>query len=104
MARRDTAARRYAEAAFEMGRADGSLDRWERDLVALRDALADRELGAVAQHPGVSFEVKERILRGAVRGVGAEPMNLVLLMIRRGRPAASDRHGTPRRPLRAPLS
>lgn len=88
MARRDTAARRYAEAAFEIGRADGSLDRWERDLVELRDALADRELGAVAQHPGIAFEVKERILRSAVRGVAAEAMNLVLLMIRRGRPGA----------------
>ena len=27
MARRDTAARRYAEAAFEIGRADGTLER-----------------------------------------------------------------------------
>jgi F-type H+-transporting ATPase subunit delta len=88
MARRETAARRYAEAAFEIGRADGTLDTWERDLVALRDALRDPELAAVAEHPGIAFGVKERILRQAVRGVGAEPMNLVLLMIRRGRPGA----------------
>ena len=40
MARRDTAARRYAEAAFEIGRADRTLEAWERDLLELRDALA----------------------------------------------------------------
>ena len=41
MARRDTAARRYAEAALEIGRADRTLDRWERDLQQLSAALAD---------------------------------------------------------------
>jgi F-type H+-transporting ATPase subunit delta len=88
MARRETAARRYAEAAFEIGRADGTLDTWERDLAALRDALADPELAAVAKHPGIAYAAKERIIRRAVSGVADEPLNLVLLMIRRGRPGA----------------
>ena len=44
MARRDTAARRYAEAAFEIGRSERTLDTWERDLQRLADALADEEL------------------------------------------------------------
>lgn len=88
MARRETAARRYAEAAFEIGRADGTLDAWERDLGALRDALADPELAAVAKHPGIAYAAKERIIRRAVSGVADEPLNLVLLMIRRGRPGA----------------
>jgi F-type H+-transporting ATPase subunit delta len=91
MARRETAARRYAEAAFEIGRADGTLDAWERDLRMLRDALADPELAAVAKHPGVAYAVKERIIRRAVTDVADEPLNLVLLMIRRGRPGAVAR-------------
>jgi len=91
MARRDTAARRYAEAAFEIGRADGTLDQWEADLARLRDALEQEDLRALAEHPAVPFADKERILRRAVTDVSAEAMNLVLLMVRRGRPRAIAR-------------
>ena len=91
MARRDTAARRYAEAAFEIGRADRTLDRWERDLEALRDVLDMEELAVLVQHPAVPYADKERVLRRAVGDVSAEALNLVLLMIRRGRPRAIPR-------------
>ncbi len=91
MARRETAARRYAEAALDIGRADGTLDDWERDLLALRTALADEDLRVLAEHPAVPYADKERILRRAVPGTAEEPMNLVLLMIRRGRPRAIER-------------
>ena len=91
MARRDTAARRYAEAAFEIGRADRSLERWERDLVRLRDALASDELRTLIEHPAVAYADKERVLRRVVDDVTPEPLNLVLLMVRRGRPGAIDR-------------
>ena len=91
MARRDTAARRYAEAAFEIGRADRSLERWERDLVRLRDALTSDELRSLIEHPAVAYADKERVLRRVVGDVTPEPLNLVLLMVRRGRPGAIDR-------------
>lgn len=89
MARRDTASRRYAEAAFQVARADDGLDRWQSDLAVLGDALAIPELRAVMEHPAIPFGEKERVLRRAVTGVGAEALNLVLLMIRRGRPGAT---------------
>ncbi len=90
MARRETAARRYADAAFEIGRADGTLEEWERDLVTLRDALANEQLRGVVQHPAVPFAEKERVLREVAGDVGQEPLSLALLMIRRGRPGAID--------------
>jgi F-type H+-transporting ATPase subunit delta len=91
MARRDTAARRYAEAAFEIGRADRALDAWERDLGRLRDAFADDELRTLVEHPAVPYADKERVLRRVVGDVGTpEALNLVLLMVRRGRPGAID--------------
>jgi F-type H+-transporting ATPase subunit delta len=90
MARRDTAARRYAEAAFEIGRADRTLDTWERDLERLSAVLADEEVRALAEHPAVAFADKEKVLRRIVGDVSDEAMNLVLLMVRRGRPAAID--------------
>ena len=68
MARRTTAARRYAEAAFELGRDDGSLDTWERDLAALAEALRDDELRRLIEHPAVAFADKERVLRRVVVG------------------------------------
>jgi F-type H+-transporting ATPase subunit delta len=92
MALRDTSARRYAEAAFEIGRADGTLDAWERDMATIGETLRHAELRSLLQHPAVPFAEKERILRKVMgRGVAAGPINLVLLMVRRGRPGAIDR-------------
>jgi F-type H+-transporting ATPase subunit delta len=92
MARRETAARRYAEAAFEIGRADRTLDDWERDLDTLAAALRNSELRRLVEHPAVAFGDKERVLRRvAGDGVSAQALSLVLLMIRRGRPGAIDR-------------
>ena len=90
MARRETAARRYADAAFEIGRADGTLETWERDLATLRAALADEQLGRLVQHPAVPYAEKERVLRKVASDVAREPLSLALLMIRRGRPGAID--------------
>lgn len=91
MPRRDTAARRYAEAGFELGRADGTLDEWERGLAMLAEALHDSELHALVEHPEVAFGDKEKVVRRVAREAGEQPTNLVLLMIRRGRPGAVDR-------------
>jgi F-type H+-transporting ATPase subunit delta len=92
MARRDTAARRYAEAAFEIGRADGTLDAWERDMGMLGATLHHPELRRLLQHPAIPFADKERVLRRVLgRGVAPAAINLVLLMVRRGRPGAIDR-------------
>lgn len=89
MARRDTASRRYAEAAFEIGRADGTIDAWEGDLRRLRDLLSDAELRALVEHPAVPFADKGRVITRAAGEVDTpEALNLVLLMVRRGRPGA----------------
>lgn len=89
MSRRTTASRRYADAAFELGRAEGNLERWEADLVRLRAALEHPELRRIVEHPAISYSSKERVLRRAVgRDLLPEAMNLALLMVRRGRPRA----------------
>jgi F-type H+-transporting ATPase subunit delta len=92
MARRETAARRYAEAAFEIGRADGTLDAWERDLATVAALLANDELRRMVEHPVVPLAAKERMLRAVVgETVAADVLSLVLLMVRRGRPRAIER-------------
>ena len=90
MARRETAARRYAEAAFQIGRADGTLDDWERDLGIVSELLANDEVRRVLQHPVIPYEAKERMLQRATGGIRPDVLKLVLLMIRRGRPRAIE--------------
>ena len=92
MARRDTSARRYAEAAFQVGLADGTLDAWERDMGLLGTTSRHPQLRALLQHPAIPFAEKERVLRKVLgRAVAPPAINLVLLMVRRGRPGAIDR-------------
>lgn len=88
MARRETAARRYAEAAFQVATEQRALNRWQADFAVLGEALANPELTAVMQHPAVPYSDKERVLRRSVTEVADGPLNLILLMIRRGRPGA----------------
>ena len=88
MARRDTAARRYADAAFEIARSHRSLDGWEHDLERLHEVLQDPELRTLVEHPAVAYADKERVLRRVAGDVRPEAANLVLLMVRRGRPRA----------------
>jgi F-type H+-transporting ATPase subunit delta len=91
MARRVTAARRYAEAAFEIGRADRTLDAWERDMATIGGTMKHPELRRLLQHPAIPFAEKERVLRAVMgRGVAPVAVNLVLLMVRRGRPGAVE--------------
>lgn len=87
---RTTAARRYADAAFELGRADRTLDTWERDLQHVREAFGQPQLRSLVEHPAVRFAEKERVLRRVLDVIGREPMSLVLLMVRRGRPGAVE--------------
>jgi len=92
MARRETAARRYAEAALEIGRADGTLDAWERDLALLGELLGHAELRRLLEHPAIPFARKEKVMQQvAGRDVSREALALVLLMVRRGRPGAIGR-------------
>ena len=88
MALRTTAARRYADAAFELGRADRALEAWERDLQHVREAFGQPQLLSLVEHPAIRFAEKEQVLRRVLDGIGPEPMGLVLLMVRRGRPGA----------------
>jgi F-type H+-transporting ATPase subunit delta len=91
MARRVTAARRYADAAFETGRAEGTLDAWERDMGAVRATLGHGPLRRLLQHPAIAYADKERVLREVLGSdVAPAAQNLVLLMVRRGRPGAIE--------------
>jgi F-type H+-transporting ATPase subunit delta len=108
MARPTTAARRYAEAAFQVAERDGTFDAWRSALGALGAALGDERLATGLANPATPLEAREKLLDavlGSVAGAakkaagkpaaGAQVANLALLLLRRGRidllPALDDR-------------
>jgi F-type H+-transporting ATPase subunit delta len=84
MAKRDSAPRRYAEAAFEIAGRDDSIDAWRRDLETARDMTTD-ELMAVLANPALPLERRLEVAQGVYKGLRQPVRNLILLLIRRGR-------------------
>ena len=82
---RDPAAKRYAQAAFELARDRGELEVWERDLGLLADALASAEARAFVASRQVRAAAKEAFLRQAAGDLSPLVGNLVRLLSARGR-------------------
>src|SRR3954454_14505061 len=79
-------ARRYAEAAFDLAKKQGTLDRWLSDLRTAAGVLADPRLMRVLTDPKVPKTRKRQILDGAFT-VSVDPLvhNLLYLLADRGR-------------------
>ncbi|HEX5014108.1 MAG TPA: F0F1 ATP synthase subunit delta [Candidatus Limnocylindrales bacterium] len=85
MARRDTAPRRYADAAFELALRDGTVEVWRRELEAAAGIVADPAIMAALASPAIPVDQR---LEAAQRGFAklSQPVrNLILLLVRRGR-------------------
>jgi F-type H+-transporting ATPase subunit delta len=90
MARPSTAALRYAEAAFEIARRDGTLERWLDDLRLAADVMAQPDAARVVDNPAIPFETRREILGQLLEGrVTPGAYNLVLLLAKRGRLSAA---------------
>ena len=85
MATRDSAPRRYAEAAFEIATRDGSIETWRKDLDEADQTLDGSELMAVLANPALPLEERQTVARKVFAGLSAPVRNLVGLMVRRGR-------------------
>lgn len=116
MARRTTAARRYAEAAFEIASRDGTTDAWLIGLSSAARVLGDPPVLAVVANPALPLANRLKAVRtlltierlreaasvaiggdirlrdrlavagaGLDRRVGAQIVNLVELLLQRGR-------------------
>lgn len=85
MARRDSAPRRYADAAFEIALRDNSVELWRRDLDQAALTLEERGLEAVLANPAIALD--QRLdAAGQVFGRLSHPVtNLILLLVRRNR-------------------
>ena len=79
-------ARRYAEAAFDLAKKQGKLDRWLSDLRTAAGILADPRLMAALDNPKAPRARKRQYLDSAFT-VTLDPMvhNLLYLLVDRGR-------------------
>ena len=84
---RDPAAKRYAQAAFELARDKGELDVWERDLGALDAALQVAGTMEFLANAGVLGEAKQEFLRRVMEQPTPLVWNLMLLLVERNRVA-----------------
>lgn len=80
------AARRYAQAVFELAISAGTLERWEWDLRRVVDVVSDPSVAAFFASPK-SPAARKREVVGQILGPGSDPLvgNLVGLLIERGR-------------------
>ena len=78
-------ARRYAQAVFEIAREKKELDRWRSDLDKIAALGEDATVVAILGNPKVSFEDKARLLSERLKGVNPLALNLVYLLVTRGR-------------------
>jgi F-type H+-transporting ATPase subunit delta len=86
MARPTTAARRDAEAAFDLASRDGAHDRWEKDLRTAAELLADERVARVVNNPAIPLADREAVLQRLLgRRLARPALNLVRLLARRGR-------------------
>jgi F-type H+-transporting ATPase subunit delta len=86
MAVRDTAARRYAEAAFEVGLRDGTVETWRSELDAAGEIASDDRVGRALANPAIPLETRTKQADAAFSKVVSAPvLNLIGLMLRRGR-------------------
>ena len=81
MATATTAARRYAEAALELARRDGTLDVWLVELRLAAEVLGAKEASTVVDNPAIAWDVRRAIITGLLGSrVGTPTRNLVLLL------------------------
>jgi F-type H+-transporting ATPase subunit delta len=86
MARPSSAARRYAEAAFQLADRDDALDAWAEGLDLAAGVLADPRIQAVVANPARPLRDRLAVVEGMLKGKTSDGVvKLVSLLVERGR-------------------
>ncbi len=84
MAKR-TYARRYSQAVFQIAVERGELDKWQSDLGKIARLGEDVAFMALLESPKLPFDAKTRLLSERLGDVNPLALNLVYLLLVRGR-------------------
>ena len=86
MARRESAARRYAEAAFSVATRDDTVEAWRSELDSAATIVAEERIGRALANPSIPLDARLATAQETFgRLVGRQTLNLIGLMLRRGR-------------------
>ena len=78
-------ARRYSQAVFEIAVAKQELDRWQADLRKIASLSEDAVFVALLENPKIRFNDKAKLLAERLTGINPLALNLVYLLLARGR-------------------
>jgi len=82
---RGAQARRYSQAAFEIALEMKELDRWQSDLQKIVSVVGDADFKAALESPKFPVEDKARLLSERLKGINPLALNLLRLLIARGK-------------------
>ena len=78
-------ARRYSQAVFNIALERDELDRWQSDLRKIAALGEDAPFIALVENPKIHFEDKARLLTERLGDINPLALNLVYLLVTRGR-------------------
>jgi F-type H+-transporting ATPase subunit delta len=84
MAKRDSAPRRYADAAFQLATRDGSIETWRSELEGAA-ALTDGQLMDVLANPALPLDQRLKAADGVYAKLSPSVRNLLFLLVKRRR-------------------
>ena len=84
MAKRDSAPRRYAEAAFQLATRDDSIETWRHELEEAA-ATTDGELMAVLANPALPLDERIDVANRVFAKLSQPVRNIIFLLVRRHR-------------------
>jgi F-type H+-transporting ATPase subunit delta len=86
VARPTTAARRYAEAAFEIAKRDDALDKWRDDLRTANALLGEERVNRIVDNPALPFAERREVVDKLLdKRVGKPVRNLINVLAERSR-------------------
>ena len=93
MAVRGAAARRYAQAVFDLAKEAGTLDQWLADLKTLNSLFGSEQAVAMLEDPKLTPDAQNKIVDDLISKVQIEPLvgNFIKLLVQRGRLASLPR-------------
>jgi F-type H+-transporting ATPase subunit delta len=82
---RGVAAKRHAQAVFQLALERGELEKWLEDLKTIATTLSQPQLMAILESPKVHPDEKMELIRRCLPGVSQLALNLVYLLVARRR-------------------
>lgn len=78
-------ARRYAQAIFQIAKANNNLDEWAKDLKRIAEIAKDQDVIDIIENPKVLFDQKAALIKQKLGKANDLVLNLCYLLIMKGK-------------------